>query len=485
MGKKIECVLNGVYVGTELSPGLPTLDFIRHHLRLTGTKEGCKEGECGACTVLVGELQGEFILYKAVASCLLPLGEIHGKHIVTVEGLNCSSLNPVQQAIVDEGASQCGFCTPGIVMSLTGFLLTGSSLDSKEAIDALDGNICRCTGYAPIRRAAWKLAETYAPLLDNSRDRVEQLVEWSILPAYFLNVREMLGSIKKALNVETENAVFIAGATDLLVQKPAELAEKNENDLVFISRHPGLSGIQMTDDGIVIGAGTSVEDMKNSAVIGKVFPKMYENLKLVSSTLMRNRATLAGNIVNASPIGDLSILLLSLDANLSLFLNGSRRSFPLKEFYKGYKITELRKGEIIESISIRQPVVGTDWRYNFEKVSQRKILDIASCNSAISVLMGGNIITEVHISAGGVAPFPLYMKKTSEFLQGKNLTGELVIDAVEVMGSDISPISDIRGSAAYKSKLLRNLFFAHFIMLFPEYGMEEKLLPVLSEGGAQ
>ena len=192
MKQPIRFIMNDRQVETALPAGAVVLDFIRQHQHLFGTKEGCKEGECGACTVLLGQLKDNDLQYKAVASCLLPLGELEGKHIVTVEGLNTGSLplTPVQQALIEEGASQCGFCTPGIVMSLTGFFLTGKTLDYQEAIDALDGNICRCTGYVPIQRAAKKLCHTYAPQWGSgySKNRIQQLVQWSILPDYFLQI---------------------------------------------------------------------------------------------------------------------------------------------------------------------------------------------------------------------------------------------------------------------------------------------------------
>ncbi|MDQ1353775.1 MAG: xanthine dehydrogenase small subunit, partial [Acidobacteriota bacterium] len=196
----IKFLINDREVETNAPAGTVTLDFIRGQQKLPGTKEGCREGECGACTVLLGELKDNEVHYKAVASCLLPLGELAGKHIVTVEGINtpgpAGALTPIQQAITDEGASQCGFCTPGIIMSLTGFFLSSAALDYHDAIDALDGNICRCTGYLPNRRAAQKLCETFSPLLDANKNRILQLVEWSILPGYFLHIHEQLTALK-------------------------------------------------------------------------------------------------------------------------------------------------------------------------------------------------------------------------------------------------------------------------------------------------
>ncbi|MCP4219805.1 MAG: 2Fe-2S iron-sulfur cluster binding domain-containing protein, partial [bacterium] len=182
-------------VETDLPPGTVTLGFIREYLGLKGTKEGCGEGECGACTVLLGQTKDDTMTYRAVASCLLPIGELAGKHVITVEGLNNDTLNPIQHALVDEGAIQCGFCTPGFVLALTGFFLNSPNLEYQDAIDAMDGNICRCTGYVSIRKAAQNLCNTYSPKLDTTRSRLEQLVEWTVLPDYFSGVPERLQTL--------------------------------------------------------------------------------------------------------------------------------------------------------------------------------------------------------------------------------------------------------------------------------------------------
>jgi xanthine dehydrogenase small subunit len=485
--KVVRCIINDREIETLLSPGMVTLDFIRQYQGLPGTKEGCREGECGACTILLGELNGDEIQYKAVASCLLPLGEINGKHIVTIEGLNSGILTPVQQALVDEGASQCGFCTPGFVVSLTGFFLTSKSLDYQDAVDALDGNICRCTGYVPIQRAASKLSNTFAPQIDKKKSRTEQLVEWSILPGYFLQVPEQLKGMKVGAALQTgstpvpapsskqkgRSEIIVAGGTDLYIQQPEEL---QESDLFFISHRKDLTGIRKQDNWLFIGAGTTVEEIKLSLLMNQLFPNMKTYLNLVASTIMRNRATVAGNIVNASPIGDLTIMLLALNADICLVKGKTRRELPLKDFFKGYKQMDIKEGEIIETIEILIPQPDWDFHFHFEKVSQRKYLDIASCNTAISIKVERDIIADIHLSAGGVAPIPLYLEETCGYLRDKKITGKTLCEAVDVMEQEISPISDVRGSAQYKTLLLRNLIFAHFITLFPKKKLEKELM---------
>lgn len=507
MKKKIKFILNNTEVETGLPPGTRALEYIRDHQRLTATKEGCREGECGACTVLLGQLSGcdagdagsRCVQYKAVSSCLLPLGELEGKHVVTLEGIGNGSengnsnskgkgkLTPVQQAVVDESASQCGFCTPGIIMSLTGFFLASESLEYEDAIDAMDGNICRCTGYVPVRDAAKKLSGTYAHKLKKSQNRLTQLVQWSILPPYFQEIPERLEimnnkpEVHPLLAEEPEPPVdpalktYVAGGTDLLVQRPEELAEGDAH-LEFLSQRSDLRGIHQKDNWIYIGAATTTEEFKNSSLIGQVFPKIKDYLKLVSSTIMRNQATLAGNIVNASPIGDLSILLLSLGADVSLTRGKIRRDMPLKDLFKGYKRLDLKKGEIIETIEVPAPHDVWDWRFNFEKVSQRRYLDIASVNTGISLRMDLSTITDVHFSMGGVAPIPFYLEETCGFLRNKLVCAENILEAIQVMEQEIAPINDVRGSAQYKKRLARNLMAAHFIKLFPEKNLERELL---------
>ncbi|UCH98597.1 MAG: FAD binding domain-containing protein [Candidatus Aminicenantes bacterium] len=482
----IRCIINNREVETSLPTGSVALDFIRQQQKLFGTKEGCREGECGTCTILIGELKDHDLQYKTTASCLLPLGELDKKHIVTVEGLNTDalSLTLVQQALVEEGASQCGFCTPGIVMSLTGFLLSSQTLDYQDAVDALDGNICRCTGYASIQRAARKLCDTFAPQLEksNGKNRIKQLVKSSVLPDYFLQIPRRLNAPgpgepphptpSKHPPAEGSKKIIVAGGTDLYVQQPEDLVDKN---LEFVSRRSDLTGMQRKNNWLFIGAGTTVEEMKHSPLINELFPNMKDYLNLVSSTIMRNRATLAGNIVNASPIGDLTIILLALEADLCLVKGKTRRELQLKEFFKGYKKLDMKKGEIIETIEIPIPYPGCDSRFHFEKVSRRKYLDIASCNSAISLELDGNMINDIHLSAGGVAPIPLYLEETCSWLRGKEVTAANICEAVKIVEQEISPISDVRGSAHYKSLLLRNLIFAHFITLFPKKELEEEL----------
>ena len=460
----IHFILNNDEIETDLKPGTALLDFIRYHKHLMGTKIGCREGDCGACTVLVGEIKNGQLEYKAMTSCLMPLGNAHEKHIVTIEGINFddqSRLNPIQQAMVDAGATQCGFCTPGFVISLAGFCLNNRDATSKNAIEAVDGNICRCTGYKSIERACDRVAQLVRDR--KGKDAVEFVADKNILPPYFSSVQKRLQALATKTDGELDAqmlaAHFVGGGTDLYVQKHDEIKDAA---IRFLFDHPELTGITEEGDRVVIGPSATVTDLKNSPVIQKFFPRFNSYAKLVSSTPIRNMATIGGNFINASPIGDFTIFFLALDAHLILSDGKTKRELPLRSLYKGYKQLDKTENEYIEKIWF--PIPGKA-NFNFEKVSKRTCLDIASVNSAISITRDNDKIIHAAISAGGVSPVPLYLKKTSEFLKEKELSDELVDNAIQIAQTEISPITDARGSAEYKRLLLAQLIKAHFMSL--------------------
>ncbi len=466
----VQFVFNRDTVRTTAPPGAIALDLLRRELGRKGTKEGCREGDCGACTVLLGERSPHGVRYRAVASCLLPVGELHGRHLVTIEGLNGSGLSPIQQAIVDEGATQCGFCTPGIVVALTGFLLTSESLSLEDALAAIEGNICRCTGYTSIRRAVQRLVSQIALAPSTSADRVSGLVENGLLPAYFAGIPQHLDAIAALTSPAPGGApaVPVAGGTDLFVQQPDRLRTVA---IRFLSREPGLRGIRTEDNSIVIGAATTLEELLHSPLLREALPAWERSLRLVSSTLIRNRATLAGNIVNASPIGDLAIVLLALGAHLTTRRTGdTARTVPLDAFFKGYKQVDLAAEELITEITIPLPV--PESRFNFEKVSRRERLDIATVNTAMVLEATGGRIVRARLSAGGVAPVPLFFAASSEWLSGQALAPETVQELTRRANAEIVPISDVRGTAEYKRRLLRRLIIAHFVEMCPDLDLK-------------
>jgi len=456
-------ILNARTVHTDAHGGTTLLDVIRYHEHLPGTKIGCREGDCGACTVLVGEVKDGRVEYRSMTSCLLALANVHGKHIVSVEGLNMDMLSPVQAAMVDESGTQCGFCTPGFVVSLSGCCLTHDKVTYGDAIRAIDGNICRCTGYKSIERAAGIIAEKLS-----DKDGMNPLawsVEKGFLPSYFNGIKERLHGIqaKRTSNERPSNgSIIVSGGTDLYVQKHDTM---HHSEVSTVFNDETLKGIRIEGDQCLIGGGSVVSDMLASKDLLDHFPNLEKHLLLVSSTPIRNMGTLAGNFVNASPIGDLTVFFLALDSTISL-KGKSERDLKLRDLYKGYKQLDKTPDEIVTSVRFKLP--GKNTRFNFEKVSKRTHLDIASVNSAARFEMDGDMIREAHVSAGGVAPVPTYLANTCAFLAGKSLDHETVRQAIEVLNAEIAPISDARGTAEYKRLLLRQLFFAHFLELFPE-----------------
>jgi xanthine dehydrogenase small subunit len=419
------------------------------------------EGDCGACTVIEGNLRKDKVNYKSIVSCLTPISNAHGKHIVTIEGINMEQLSPVQQAIVNNGASQCGFCTPGFVISLTAHALSEEKSTRQKAIAAISGNICRCTGYKSIERAANDISDLLKE--KNTEDPFGWLVGQKFIPGYFLTIPERLAAIPKFNTESVKNNIAIAGGTDLMVQKTEELAETNVNSL---QERNDLKGINLKNGKCIIGASATASEIEQSPMIKGIIPEISSYFRLISSEPVRNMGTIAGNIVNASPIGDLTIMFLALNAELIIDGSGSEHSILLKDFYHGYKEMNIKKGELIKSVRFTLP--GKPILYNFEKVSKRTHLDIASVNSAIQIIPDNEIVRECYLSAGGVSPIPLFLTRTCKYLTGKTISMEIILKANTIMQEEISPVSDVRGSKEYKRLLLRQLFYAHFLKLFPE-----------------
>jgi xanthine dehydrogenase small subunit len=490
MGRPIHFILNDELIESDLHPGTVVLDFLRRDRRLTGTKEGCREGDCGACTVLLGELRRDgvpAVRYRAVNSCLLPLGDVAGRHLVSIEGINPVSretaapeviaLTPVQEKLVEHGAIQCGFCTPGFVVSLTGYLLGPRPWCNEDAVDAVAGNICRCTGYASIKRAI-------ADLLDELEDKkalgaqgaglqgggagpdtehLRYLVARGVVPEYFLGIADRLSSLEVPGRParRSDSTPVVAGGTDLFVQRPAQMLE---GQLSFLSTVPGIGEVRVEKERLLLGAGISMEQVKEIPELREQLPELDNQLSLIASAPIRRRATLGGNIVNASPIGDFTVMLLALGAVLGLKKGQAVREVPLERFFLGYKQLDMGPGEVLQWIALPRQ----EGRFSFEKVARRRHLDIASVNSAAWICIRDNRIVRARIAAGGVAPFPLFLSRASDSLQGQEPKEDRIQQALELSQEEIAPISDVRGSEQYKRLLLRQLLLAHFQKIFPE-----------------
>ncbi|WKZ70206.1 MAG: FAD binding domain-containing protein [Melioribacteraceae bacterium] len=466
---KLSFILNQSLIQTDVNPSLPLLDFIRKEKHLTGTKEVCKEGDCGACTVLLGELVEGKLKYKTVTSCIYPVGNCQGKHVVTIEGINKSELLLQQQIFADENASQCGFCTPGFIMSFTFYLLNNFKYSHDEAINAIAGNICRCTGYHSIIRAVDKVITELKDA--NESSHISYLIEKNVLPKTFVDIENRLKEIiLEQVEANEKSTIFIGGGSDLFVQKPDDLLER---DAAFLE-HQHLNYIVENNNRIELGGGTTFEEFKQSEILRKIIPSIKRDIDLIASLPIRNSATIGGNLSNASPIGDLTLILLALNSTLILSNGKYEREVPLSEYYLDYKKLNKKEDEFIKAVWFEVPQ--NNFNFSFEKVSKRTYLDIASVNTAMLIETNSNRIKNIFISAGGVAPVPKLLKETNQYLIGKDISIDTIDSALAVMQNEISPISDVRGSAEYKKILLGQLVKAHFLKLFPQLINEKEIV---------
>ena len=489
MERTVRFLLNNEVSRVTLPSGLAVLDLLRRERRLTGTREGCREGDCGACLVLLGEPREGAVRYRPVNSCLLPVGELEGRHLVTIEGLNpplgpgpAPALNPIQKSFVEEGATQCGFCTPGFIVALTGYFLGNPAPDPETAQDAVAGNLCRCTGYASIRRAIDRLLEQHRALPPGAP--LERCVGWGIVPAWLAEAPARLAALREpgpgtaSVAAPIGGGVLVAGGTDLFVQRPEALQDA---PLIFLSERD-LSRTWVRDGRRFLGATLPMEDLCGVSPFAGY-------LSCVASGPVRQRATVGGNLVNASPIGDFTIMLLALGASLGIrgptSLSGSApaamRELALEDFYRGYKKLDLAEGEVVEWVAFPEPGEAV---FAFEKVGRRQHLDIASVNTAALLRLAPGRILEARLSAGGVAPVPLLLRRTSEYLSGREAGPQTLARSLALAQEEIAPISDVRGSAEYKRRLLKHLLVAHFLRLLPQALSSEAAVVLLAGGAA-
>ena len=449
---------------SDLGASKTLLDFLRLDQRLTGTKEGCAEGDCGACTVLVGRLYAGQMRYEAVNACIRFLASVDGCHIVTIEHLRGSEgrLHPVQQAMVDEHGSQCGFCTPGFVMSLYALWMEVPEPTEGQIETALQGNLCRCTGYAPIIRAAHAISRHGTPASDflvvereavstklvalQDGDRVEAgpVEDRAIIPA---NV----GDLAKVL-VAHPKATIVAGATDVGLWVTKFL--RPIGPAVFIGQLDGLKKIENDADCIRLGAGVTYSEAED--VLTNAFPHLAEFWSRIAGWQVRNMGTIGGNIANGSPIGDTPPVLIALDASITLRQGTERRSVALEDFFVDYGKQDRVAGDFVEDIHI--PTVSAGWHHAAYKISKRRDEDISSVAAGFAVKVENDIISDARLAFGGMAATPKRAKAAETALVGQPFCEASFNAAAVTLAQDFTPLSDWRATSEYRLKVAQNLF---------------------------
>ena len=439
--------LNGEVQSASAAPTVTLLDWLREARGLTGTKEGCNEGDCGACTVMLRDEAGA----RAVNACLLMLPQIAGKSVTTVEGLGdpAGELHPVQEAMVTHHGAQCGFCTPGIVMALA----TGHANGRTDHEVVLAGNLCRCTGYAPILRAAKAAEGVAADLADLS----EPVAAPGAAPRADLAplLPESADALAELFAAEPE-ATLIAGGTDVGLWVTKELRDLPRP--IFLHRCADLREITQQGETLRLGAMVTVEALR--VHVKDSHPALHAMLTRFASDQIRQMATVGGNIANGSPIGDLPPALIALGAKLHLRHGAARREMPLEDFFIDYREQDRRKGEFVEAVNL--PATAPDLAC--EKLSKRRDQDISAVMAAFNISVAKGKITAARLAFGGMAGTPKRATGAEAALIGQPWSETTIRNAMAALEGDFTPLSDMRASAAYRMRGAQNLLLRHFVM---------------------
>ncbi|MGR3377893.1 xanthine dehydrogenase small subunit [Salipiger abyssi] len=444
----ISFLLNGERVELRgVSPTRTALDWLREERGLTGTKEGCNEGDCGACTVMVSDARGS----RAVNACILFLPQLHGKALRTVEGISGpgGEMHPVQEAMVSHHGSQCGFCTPGFVVSMANAHLRGDT----GYDDALAGNLCRCTGYAPIVRAAEAAAEAPVPgwMDEGALPEVAGTVSSRDMTAHVPDSTDELAE----LAARHPNATLVAGATDVGLWVTKQLRDLPE--VIFLNRCRDLQEIDVTDEAIRIGAGVTMDRVLDLMRVH--FPSYAEMLRRYGSGQVRAAATIGGNIANGSPIGDNPPVLIALGARLHLRYRDTRREMAMEHFFLDYGKQDRYPGEFVETIEIPRQAD----RLRVYKLSKRFDQDISAVCGAFNIQVEDGTVTGARIAFGGMAGIPKRAEAVEAALVGKPWNDEAVVAAWDGWEADFQPMSDMRASSEYRLLAARNMLTRYLL----------------------
>jgi xanthine dehydrogenase small subunit len=443
--------MNGIFINGKketienVDHDITLLDWLRNNLKITGTKEGCAEGDCGACSVIINENNNSNL--KPVNSCLVRIGQVVGKNIVTIEGLgDDKDPHPLQVAFSKENASQCGYCTPGFIISGVSLLNSDKDINDNTINDAFSGNLCRCTGYSPILKAIKSVAKDKVKIKQKYfKEKTHDIKLGNVTYHHPLKIEELTNLTK------IKNFRFLAGGTDLNLQRP--IINEKENSIISLSSIEELKKIKIFNNKILLGSSVTIETFLD--IIEDKIPEMIEILKRFGSPLIRNQATIGGNLCTSSPIGDLAPVLLVLDSSLNIYGKDGAKSILIKDFFKGYRKNVLKKDQILASIEI--PIPQKNNKLFFWKLSKRFDQDISTISLAININTQNHIIKDLHIAAGGVAEIPKYLDGLSRRMINKNID-EAIKLAIDDIENYIDPISDLRGTSEYRKTSFKGLF---------------------------
>ena len=430
---------------TNVYHDITLLDWLRNYHKITGTKEGCAEGDCGACSVIINKKNKEDS--KPINSCLVRLGQVIGSSITTIEGLGCDkNPHPLQMAFSNEYASQCGYCTPGFIISGVSLINSGKVVNNDTINDAISGNLCRCTGYSPIIKAIKSVSDRKTKFKKVEIINKEKKVR-------FGNITYLKPNNLKELKdyLEVKSFQFIAGGTDLNLQRP--IINEKENNIICLSSIKELNFIKKFKEKMVLGGAVTIENFLDS--VRSKMPELIEILQRFGSPQIRNQGTIGGNLCTSSPIGDLAPLLMVLNSDINVFGKNGIKKTNIKNFFKGYRKNILKKDEIILSIEIPYPNKKNkifSW-----KLSKRYDQDISTISLAINIQTQKNIIKEIKMAAGGVAATPKSLDKLCKSMLEKKLD-DAIDFATENLDKFIQPISDLRGSSHYRLEAMKGLF---------------------------